>query len=713
MTTSKYEECIKDLSSSDDGKRLKALRLIKNSVIGNKTKKELFIQLGIVQWLVDYLHSPDTPTNYALKVQCATILGSIAYGKDDNVACVVQAGAVEPLLDVFALPQQPDLLDAIRAKRKLLEAAARALKAIFSSAGAYKEDVFLEKHMKNIVVLLDASAAYLTRESQETVSADSLSLGMIAEFLATMIARCCDTEEQQIQLASAGIIQPLINLLHSGYIKAQQAALEALSSLGRENSTLAETIIHSKSIDSNQLTTATMIDFVKSKSASMRLVAATCLTNLYRSGVFSEPFNEIVLVVLPALVKLMKEDTGEVQEQAPLVLADLIKDSDEMQKAAYDADTIPQLAELLIKVSSKPTEKEEPMGIPGAGSLAKRKEVIRENCLIALAAATLLKEDCRSQAIDHKILPQVVSALQSESAKVRLAACQCIKSLSRSVANLRTSLVDAGVATPLIKLLYDESILVQSVACAALCNLTLDFSPMKKNIIDAGAISRFVEFARSPDARLQLNGLWALKSLVFKADLGLKKAVMDAMTFDGLLLLLEDSKPEIQEQSLETTRNLVCGQTEDVVFVIDGFGWENLLNVLETRLQITSGMGVNDEEDPKPTLVEAALYTVVNMCSVAAVEPKEMVMSRTNIVNSVVHLLSHESDSIRLAAAWCVINWTWADADGSDATAASRVQRLRELGVEQKLRTMEKDASLDVRHRVGTALDQFKSVVDV
>lgn len=49
MTTSKYEESIKELSSSDDAKRLKALKFIKNSVIGNKTKKELYIKLGVVQ----------------------------------------------------------------------------------------------------------------------------------------------------------------------------------------------------------------------------------------------------------------------------------------------------------------------------------------------------------------------------------------------------------------------------------------------------------------------------------------------------------------------------------------------------------------------------------------------------------------------------------------------------------------------------------------
>ncbi|KAI8334731.1 armadillo-type protein [Chlamydoabsidia padenii] len=411
---------------------------------------------------------------------------------------------------------------------------------------------------------------------------------MIAEFIATIIAKCCDTHEQQLQLASAGVVQALTNLLHCGYIKAQEAALDALSTLGRENAQLAEIIIHAKS---------TMIEFVKNKCPHMRLIAATCLTNLYRSDVFSEPFDEIVLVVLPALVRLMSEETGEVQEQAPLVLADLIKDSEDMQKAAFESDTIPKLAELLASVSSKDSNQNEEIGVPGVGSVEKRKEKTKENCLIALAAATLLKEECRAQAIDNKILPHVVSALQSTHHNVRLAACQCAKSLSRSVSNLRTSLVDAGIAPPLIKLLHDDSVIVQAAACAALCNLALDFSPMKKTVIDAGAITKFVEYCRSSDPQLQLNGIWAIKSLLYKADLAAKKAVMDILTFDSLIELLHEPKPGVQEQAMDAVRNLICGQVEDVEYVIDGIGQDDLLDVLESKLQVTSSMGNNNEDE--------------------------------------------------------------------------------------------------------------------
>ncbi|KAI8088850.1 uncharacterized protein BX664DRAFT_122539 [Halteromyces radiatus] len=142
MTTSKYEESVKELICSDESRRLKALRFIKNSVIGNKTKKELYIRLGVVDRLVEYLTLPDTDAVYPLKIQAVTILGSIAYGKDENVVSVVASGAIGPLLDSLEIPQDIPITEAINRKRKLLEASTRALKAIFSSSSAYKDDIF-------------------------------------------------------------------------------------------------------------------------------------------------------------------------------------------------------------------------------------------------------------------------------------------------------------------------------------------------------------------------------------------------------------------------------------------------------------------------------------------------------------------------------------------------------------------------------------------
>jgi len=185
------------------------------------------------------------------------------------------------------------------------------------------------------------------------------------------------------------------------------------------------------------------------------------MTNLSRSRAISDQKTAIVQKVLPTLIKLLQE-ANPIREKAPQVLSNLVTENEDFQKAACDADAISTLAQFVkdptLAVSTK----------------------LRETSLMALAAICSLKEECRKQVIDTKILPSIVAALGHQDPGVREAACQCTRSLSRSAKNLRTSLVDAGVALPLFRLLSDDSILVKVAACATLCNIVLEFSPMKK-----------------------------------------------------------------------------------------------------------------------------------------------------------------------------------------------------------------------------------------
>lgn len=61
-------------------------------------------------------------------------------------------------------------------------------------------------------------------------------------------------------------------------------------------------------------------------------------------------------------------------------------------------------------------------------------------------------------------------------------------------------------------------------------------------------------------------------------------------------------------------------------------------------------------------LLIPALYIVVNMSSNAE-GPKMAIMSRQNIVNSILHHLWNENAKVRVAATWCLINWTWSNSE--------------------------------------------------
>jgi len=174
-----------------------------------------------------------------------------------------------------------------------------------------------------------------------------------------------------------------------------------------------------------------------------------------RTGTLPSPLAaDMTLTVLPTLIKLFSDTTpissfsnpvppdlihnlssqSTVCERAHLVFATLVSDSEDLQRAAMQIDAVTKLSTVLTSTS-----------------LGKENDRIKESALLGIAAVCSLREECRKQVIDAKILPIVVESMQSSDVGVRAAACMCTRSLSRSVKNLRTSLVDAGVALPLFK----------------------------------------------------------------------------------------------------------------------------------------------------------------------------------------------------------------------------------------------------------------------
>lgn len=112
------EELVEALRSGDAGAKFRAIKGIKNQIIGAKEKKLSFIRLGAVPHVVQLLASEGGEP--ALKVQSAAAVGSFAYGVDDGLRAVVDSGGVASL--VSALHSADD---------GVVEAAVRSLKMIY------------------------------------------------------------------------------------------------------------------------------------------------------------------------------------------------------------------------------------------------------------------------------------------------------------------------------------------------------------------------------------------------------------------------------------------------------------------------------------------------------------------------------------------------------------------------------------------------------
>ncbi|KAI9792981.1 MAG: Armadillo repeat-containing protein 8 [Peltula sp. TS41687] len=354
---------------------------------------------------------------------------------------------------------------------------------------------------------------------------------------------------------------------------------------------------------------AWLICLIRSEYGLIRLMAASVLAELVRTGLVSKRRETLLAYgVIPILVSMLGEpapllkashrysptnaahwlDYKWAKERAPAIMAMLVTDCVELQKAAVDGKAIKKLAEMLKSTYEPIPERKQasawtPMsetgshpgdnqassarrlGDPGLRAQLMHNLRVRESTLQGLASLAPFIDEYRKKIIDSGVTSFLLQSLKSwedsssgpatnghasgddaghltapkgNPASVIVAACDLARTLSRSVSILRTSLIDSGVASPLFLLLRSSDIEVQIAATAALCNLILEFSPMREAIMQAGAMKVLCEHTQSPNPRLRLNATWALKHLVFFASQEVKFACLEELGQGGLLQLI-------------------------------------------------------------------------------------------------------------------------------------------------------------------------------
>ncbi len=117
---------------------------------------------------------------------------------------------------------------------------------------------------------------------------------------------------------------------------------------------------------------------------------------------------------------------------------------------------------------------------------------------------------------------------------------------------------ETKLASPLIKLLHDQFTDVRIQASAALCNLVLDFSPVKQEILDKDGLGEIIALAKSSIPDVRLNGMWALKNVLFLADIKMKKNVIKDFRLHELLQLLKCEVSFILKANIFILFNLLC-----------------------------------------------------------------------------------------------------------------------------------------------------------
>ncbi|EPE08802.1 armadillo repeat protein [Ophiostoma piceae UAMH 11346] len=147
---------------------------------------------------------------------------------------------------------------------------------------------------------------------------------------------------------------------------------------------------------------------------------------------------------------------------------------------------------------------------------------------------------------------------------VLVAACNCVRMLSRSIAIMRTTLEDAGVAAPIYRLLRHTSTSVQIASTAVVCNLVTETSPMRERYIKSGIMDELCTHAHSQTSAIRLNALWALKHLVDGVGPAVKKACLEQLGSGWLLRLIDyDSESDSATSSFHEAADNFRGIPSD------------------------------------------------------------------------------------------------------------------------------------------------------
>ncbi|KAL9253965.1 Armadillo repeat-containing protein [Drosera capensis] len=630
-----------DLSSSSSHHHhqllLKSLRKLKNQIIGNRTKKLAFLKLGAVPAVVHILRAVEAETGgdgaeelVGIVVQAAAVIGSFACGVEDGARAVVEAGGFEVL---YRLLKHWDA--------KVVNACARSLKMIYMSKLAPKYDFSKQDSLDFLLSLLNSKSESVT------------GLG------ASIITQSCQRGLEQVALCEIGVLKKLQKLL-GGSVNQRDACLESLATLIKSNPVVTRMFVEADG--GSGLSGITQL--LNNRYPRGRLLACMCLSAVWNTSPSYLKDVRLKRRLIGILLELLSEP-GQVGDESPFAFARLIDGNEEAQRLAFESGAVENFCSLL-KEGSLP---------------AKRIEGI----FLALAELCAKLRLCRSKILSLKEPDLVRDALSHDSSEVRIAACICLRNVSRSAKSLCEGLfLNKMIMIALIRLL-DEFSAVQVAALSAISNIVVNFAAHKSIFIQYGGAKQLIDLSGSMDSTVRLNAVRALKNLVFLVDRKSKEAISSELTASFLSSLICDAEPLIQEQALGFLRNLVDGSSEsiDYVFSEDGVILQVVARQLRrsiiTEIYIQGMYAFSNVATGKELHKEAVLHQLIS-----SYDCGQSILFK---------FLQNNNNQLRTAAVWSVINLTHPSSPG----ASSRVARLRNAGIYSQLKQMLQDPCLDVK----------------
>ena len=358
-----------------------------------------------------------------------------------------------------------------------------------------------------------------------------------------------------------------------------------------------------------------LISTVRRGDAHTRLMAASLLTNLCQFRRTGPIVRTIECMVLPVLVRLLDDENsnmvaeqhkggaevgGErlpqrmqwiIRERAPAVLADLINDSEQMQKAAVEAHAVKKLAGMFKRtfdVASTASAGKETNGVLGMKSLGQKsfgdddaeeenaklvgaeanspykihRMKVRESSLRCLSGLASLKDEYRKMVIDSGVVPYIVAALRPISEiKIQDPEPSSAPPAATAAAAAANSDESSPPGPNIVKEGNPPRVLI--AAAYAIRSLSRSVSILRTNLVDAGVATPLMELLKNEDVEVKNAATIALCNLVLEFS-PMRQSFLDM----GVLKILCDQahspNAELKLNSVWALKHLVYSAENEV-----------------------------------------------------------------------------------------------------------------------------------------------------
>ncbi|KAF8298304.1 hypothetical protein DL93DRAFT_2091271 [Clavulina sp. PMI_390] len=360
------------------------------------------------------------------------------------------------------------------------------------------------------------------------------------------------------------VVRPLVKALRKGNVNDRAIALQALAALVVGQFPLVQSLCATSIDDEDHAPPVSTIQTLcKSRHASIQLAACKCVASMMRatreSIAHSAPLLPPLSSTLPkalaeppwTLVRVLNSVIGnpdagtEARGRACFILAHLVADNQDLEDIAALGGSIRSISELLIELVPNPEQ-------PWMGEEeGKGRTALLEAALVAAASLTLCVEDHRNLFLTPNVqpapvpstinpldfshmphtepvsslppqpttptLPIILHALTHPEAGVRHGAAMCLRSLTRSMSVMHTTVGDSAAVGLLLNMLVfhdtsgagdagesgeddgtgiaeDKRVIV--MVLKALANLSNNYAPTQLQIISSPAFQHIRALVR-------------------------------------------------------------------------------------------------------------------------------------------------------------------------------------------------------------------------